>query len=78
MVFGQIVIGPPGSGKTTYCEGMRQYLQALGRKVAVINLDPVAEPLLSVAGGRTWCSLTATAARARPNARSFTASIPGS
>ena len=43
MVFGQIVIGPPGSGKTTYCEGMRQYLQALGRKVAVINLDPANE-----------------------------------
>ena len=40
MVFGQVVIGPPGSGKTTYCEGMVQYLTALGRKVAVINLDP--------------------------------------
>ena len=38
--FGQVVIGPPGSGKTTYCVGMCQYLQALGRKVAVINLDP--------------------------------------
>lgn len=40
MVFGQVVIGPPGSGKTTYCHAMYQFLQGLGRKVAVINLDP--------------------------------------
>tara|TARA_B100000524_G_scaffold304794_1_gene179921 strand:+ start:475 stop:1410 length:936 start_codon:yes stop_codon:yes gene_type:complete len=50
MVFGQVVIGPPGSGKTTYCEGMRQYLQSLGRKVAVVNLDPAnGEPPYPVA-----------------------------
>ena len=40
MVFGQVVIGPPGSGKTTYCNGMAQFLRALGRPVAVVNLDP--------------------------------------
>ncbi|KAI5683508.1 hypothetical protein M9H77_04736 [Catharanthus roseus] len=40
MVFGQVVIGQPGSGKTTYCNGMSQFLQLIGRKVAVINLDP--------------------------------------
>ena len=40
MTFGQLIIGPPGSGKTTYCNGMQQYLQMAGRKVAVINLDP--------------------------------------
>ena len=39
-MFGQIVIGPPGSGKTTYCTGMQQFLRLLDRKVAVINLDP--------------------------------------
>lgn len=39
-MFGQLVIGPPGSGKTTYCAGMVQFLQGFGRKVAVINLDP--------------------------------------
>ncbi len=38
--FGQIVVGPPGSGKTTYCLGMWQYLKAIGRDAAVINLDP--------------------------------------
>ncbi|XP_071730925.1 GPN-loop GTPase QQT1-like [Rutidosis leptorrhynchoides] len=45
MVFGQVVIGPPGSGKTTYCNGMQQYLQLIGRKVAVINLDPANDSL---------------------------------
>ena len=40
MVFGQVVIGPPGSGKTTYCAGMAQFLRALGRKIAIVNLDP--------------------------------------
>lgn len=40
MPFGQIVLGPPGSGKTTYCNGMLQYMRATGRPVAVVNLDP--------------------------------------
>jgi len=40
MPFGQLVIGPPGSGKTTYCEAMRRHLAARGRDVAVVNLDP--------------------------------------
>ena len=30
-VFGQVVIGPPGAGKTTYCNGMQQFMTALGR-----------------------------------------------
>ncbi|KAK9828826.1 hypothetical protein WJX72_002276 [[Myrmecia] bisecta] len=45
MPFGQLVIGPPGSGKTTYCNGMQQYLTLTGRKVAVINLDPANDAL---------------------------------
>lgn len=40
MQFGQLVIGPPGSGKTTYCSKMLEFLSKLGRKVAVINIDP--------------------------------------
>ncbi|PIA18851.1 Gpn2 protein [Coemansia reversa NRRL 1564] len=40
MPFGQVVVGPPGSGKTTYCHGMQQFLNALGRKTIVVNLDP--------------------------------------
>ena len=45
MAFGQLIIGPPGSGKTTYCNGMQQYMQLIGRKVAVINLDPANDAL---------------------------------
>ncbi|EZG56393.1 ATP-binding protein, partial [Gregarina niphandrodes] len=37
--YGQLVVGPPGSGKTTYCEGMRQLLESLKRPHLVINLD---------------------------------------
>ncbi|KAJ9057240.1 hypothetical protein DSO57_1024571 [Entomophthora muscae] len=43
MSFGQLVIGPPGSGKTTYCRGMKEFLEGLGRKVVLINLDPANE-----------------------------------
>ncbi|KAG7563077.1 hypothetical protein FFLO_01509 [Filobasidium floriforme] len=38
--FAQLVTGPPGAGKTTYCHGMHQFLTALDRPVAIINLDP--------------------------------------
>lgn len=39
-MFGQVVIGPPGSGKSTYCYGMYQFLCAIGRKLCIVNLDP--------------------------------------
>ncbi|KAI0244687.1 hypothetical protein L0F63_004585 [Massospora cicadina] len=38
MSFGQVVIGPPGSGKTTYCVGMKEFLEGLGRSVVVVNM----------------------------------------
>lgn len=38
--YGQVVVGPCGSGKTTYCDGMQQYLQLLGRNAVIVNLDP--------------------------------------
>lgn len=37
--YGQLILGPPGSGKTTYAEGMCQLLEALGRPHLLINLD---------------------------------------
>ncbi|TPX34010.1 hypothetical protein SmJEL517_g03249 [Synchytrium microbalum] len=40
MPFGQVVVGPPGSGKTTYCHGLQQFFTATERPCAVINLDP--------------------------------------
>lgn len=41
-MFGELVCGPPGSGKTTYCEGKRQFLKAYdpSRPTVLINLDP--------------------------------------
>ncbi|KAG2435326.1 hypothetical protein HXX76_007401 [Chlamydomonas incerta] len=45
MPFGQVIVGPPGSGKTTYCHGMQQFMQAAGRKVAIVNLDPANDML---------------------------------
>ena len=30
MVFGQVVMGPPGSGKTTYCAGMLRHMASIG------------------------------------------------
>lgn len=42
-LYGQVVAGPPGAGKTTYCNGMQEYLRLLGRNAWVINLDPANE-----------------------------------
>ena len=25
VIYGQVIVGPPGSGKTTYCNGMQQH-----------------------------------------------------
>ncbi|CCE80162.1 Piso0_003264 [Millerozyma farinosa CBS 7064] len=44
-MYGQVVIGPPGSGKSTYCHGMYQFLSAIGRKSCIINLDPANDTL---------------------------------
>ncbi|PPQ81041.1 hypothetical protein CVT24_007503, partial [Panaeolus cyanescens] len=40
MPFGEIVIGSPGSGKSTYCHGKHQFFTALSRPISIINLDP--------------------------------------
>eukprot|EP00658_Telonema_sp_P-2_P040636 TRINITY_DN2904_c0_g1_i4.p1 TRINITY_DN2904_c0_g1~~TRINITY_DN2904_c0_g1_i4.p1 ORF type:complete len:315 (-),score=108.01 TRINITY_DN2904_c0_g1_i4:480-1424(-) len=39
----QLVMGPAGSGKSTYCEAMQKHGQATGRSLHVVNLDPAAE-----------------------------------
>ncbi|KAI0161004.1 hypothetical protein GGR52DRAFT_576415 [Hypoxylon sp. FL1284] len=40
MPFAQLVLGSPGAGKSTYCDGMHQFMGAIGRECSVVNLDP--------------------------------------
>jgi GTPase SAR1 family protein len=40
MPFAQLVLGTAGAGKSTYCDGMQQFMSAIGRKCSVVNLDP--------------------------------------
>ena len=47
-MFGQLVIGPPGSGKSTYCHGLHQFLNGVERKTIVVNLDPANDLLAQV------------------------------
>ncbi|KAM9956026.1 hypothetical protein ACTFIW_002238 [Dictyostelium discoideum] len=39
----QLVMGPAGSGKSTYCDTMRKYCEEIKRSVHIVNLDPAAE-----------------------------------
>lgn len=41
--WGQVLVGPPGSGKTTYCKGMHELMLLGEREVLVVNLDPANE-----------------------------------
>lgn len=41
--YAQIICGPAGSGKSTYCDTIQQHCANIRRKVHVINLDPAAE-----------------------------------
>ncbi|EDO31324.1 predicted protein [Nematostella vectensis] len=43
MRFAQLVMGPAGSGKSTYCSTIVKHCETIGRSVQVVNLDPAAE-----------------------------------
>lgn len=45
-IFGQVIVGPPGSGKSTYCRYICENLRQLGRNAKIINLDPANDNLL--------------------------------
>jgi hypothetical protein len=42
-IYGVVAVGPPASGKTTFCDGIQQYTRLLGRDALVVNLDPANE-----------------------------------
>lgn len=41
--YAQLVIGPAGSGKSTYCKILQAHAKCSKRTIRVINLDPAAE-----------------------------------
>ncbi|CAN8001028.1 unnamed protein product [Ixodes pacificus] len=43
MRYAQLVMGPAGSGKSTYCSTIAKHCEAIGRTVHIVNLDPAAE-----------------------------------
>ncbi|KMT07891.1 hypothetical protein BVRB_6g145870 [Beta vulgaris subsp. vulgaris] len=43
MGYAQLVIGPAGSGKSTYCSSLYQHCETMRRTISIINLDPAAE-----------------------------------
>lgn len=43
MRYAQLVVGPAGSGKSTYCSSLAQYGVDIKRNIEVVNLDPAAE-----------------------------------
>lgn len=43
MRFAQLVMGPAGSGKSTYCATMFEHAEGENKAIKVINLDPAAE-----------------------------------
>lgn len=43
--YAQVVVGPPGAGKSTYCNGMNQFLNSIGRHSQIVNLDPANDRL---------------------------------
>jgi GPN-loop GTPase len=49
----QLVMGPAGSGKSTFCTAIQSYCEASKRRIHLVNLDPAADkfeyaPALSI------------------------------
>lgn len=43
MRYAQLVMGPAGSGKSTYCANLQRHAADEKRLIEVVNLDPAAE-----------------------------------
>ncbi|XP_042238512.1 GPN-loop GTPase 3-like [Homarus americanus] len=43
MRFCQLVLGPAGSGKSTYCAALQRHAETINRSMHIVNLDPAAE-----------------------------------
>ena len=45
-MFGCLVLGPPGTGKSSFCFGLWQLMGNGNRECAIINLDPANDQLM--------------------------------
>ena len=74
---GLLVIGPAGSGKSTFCDLLRSHAETLKRRVHVINLDPAAEHFAYpvAADIRSLISLEEVRAREPPASLSLLSSL---
>jgi hypothetical protein len=43
MKYVQLVMGPAGSGKSTFCATIQEHASTVGRTIHVGNMDPAAE-----------------------------------
>merc|ERR1712137_1266 len=43
--YAHLVMGPAGSGKSTYCATIQKHCEALGRSVHIVNLDPATDDI---------------------------------
>eukprot|EP00047_Mylnosiga_fluctuans_P005872 m.243259 g.243259 ORF g.243259 m.243259 type:complete len:289 (+) comp14198_c0_seq1:336-1202(+) len=43
MRYAQLIMGPAGSGKSSYCQTIQEHCEVIHRQINVINLDPAAE-----------------------------------
>lgn len=43
MRYAQFIIGPAGSGKSTYCKTIQDHATNDNRVIEIVNLDPAAE-----------------------------------
>ncbi|KAK7071118.1 GPN-loop GTPase 3 [Halocaridina rubra] len=43
MRYAQLVLGPAGSGKSTYCSAVQKHAEVMNRVINVVNMDPAAE-----------------------------------
>jgi GTPase SAR1 family protein len=41
--YAQLVMGPAGSGKSTYCDYLFRHCEVIHRNIKIVNLDPAAE-----------------------------------
>jgi predicted ABC-type ATPase len=50
----QLVMGPAGSGKSTFCTTIQSHCEAMKRSIHLVNLDPAADKFEYQPALSTW------------------------